>query len=359
MNELQMIRALLDETPSEQTVAEGRERLRAAARSPRRVWRRPAPLWTVGTGLVAATAAAALTIALSGGTTARAPDGTESGRGEAPLNTRNVLLAAAQRAETMPDAGTYWHVKLMYALPTRVGPKNNPYWMNRLQIRETWTRSDGRSWTGYREVGARPRTPADAKAWQRDGSPAKWDLGPGDTVDRKHLFLYTAPQPGSLSKPDQSRSFVVCDKRLDFKRVRTLPYALTTLKDAIAKAERGNDDRPVPPSYQGEFLKQCLARLLVDVPVTPRVRAAVYRALADLPGVHVVGRVKDEQGRSGVRIVLDPKAGAPEIQLVIDTRTSLVLSEHTGRQPVEEKNRKTVYLQVGWTNSAPKVPTVP
>ncbi|MBA9002443.1 CU044_5270 family protein [Thermomonospora cellulosilytica] len=371
MNELQMIAEMLDENPSERTVAEGRERLRGAVsggRAPAGRRRRfGMPRWPLGLGLAGAAAAVAVAVAVSGTTP---PDPAPQPSAQ-DLSARTVLLAAAEKATTTPDAkGTYWRVKTLTALPVTVGPKDNRYTMERLRIREHWTTRQGREWVGDRLAGARPRTPADEAAWRKDGSPTRWDLGVGDTVDRQRIHLHTAPRPGTLIDAGQTRGFSIGERWLTFEQVQSLPTDPRALRAALTltrlRDDKENPDRanPVPPEAQAIYAAQSLTALLAQVPAPPKVRAAAFRALADMPEARSLGRVKDPQGRTGVGIVITNsyQGATTTTRLIVDPATSSVLSSNitAGRDGARiDKEMATVYLEVGWTDTRPQPPSLP
>ncbi|REE97043.1 CU044_5270 family protein [Thermomonospora umbrina] len=364
MNELQMISAALEESPSERTTAEGRARLLAEiadpgrATAPARRRRFSLPRWGLGLGLAGVTAAAvAVAVAVSGTTPADPPPGKQSAT---DLSARAVLLAAAERAESIPVAqGRYWHVKRMYAISLRVGPERNPYTMERLNIEETWTDRKGRSWTGHREVGARPKTPADAEAWKRDGSPTRWDLGPADTVQGGRSYLYGTPRPGTVVAMDPPHGFYLYDGLISFEELRRLPADPKRLSARLLDAGRGGD---LTGFGRDVVLAGALANLLAGVPVTPEVRAAAFRALAALPSARGLGAVKDPQGRPGVGIGI--AQGGLTLRMIVDPRTSFILSStaaeaRRARPGVSGKERETAFLEVGWTDTKPGVPALP
>ncbi|HEU5025791.1 MAG TPA: CU044_5270 family protein [Spirillospora sp.] len=339
MDELQMIATMLDEPPAPDAEAAVRRRITAGMReperAPRRAWRRPA-LWS-GLGLAATAAAVtgALTLTTSG-TAPRAPD---PGHGAVrPMSAKTVLLTAAEHAETAPSTGRYWHVRTLSSMPFHGGPRNGGYWGSRLTVGETWTLRDGRSWTGYREAGVRI-APEDEAAWKRDGSPNKAASAHG---------LFKAKGPGT---------FLVCDKEMSFKQVQALPADRAGLQSALKRAMLHNDDGPVPPGAQRMFVAGCLAGLLADVPVPPKVRAAAYRALAGTPGVTVTGRTTDERGRAGIGLAV-PDGRDGTSTMIIDPDSSLVLSTTVGHGP-GGKSVTRIILQAGWTNAAPSVPALP
>ncbi|MFI6515152.1 CU044_5270 family protein [Spirillospora sp. NPDC050679] len=368
MDEMRAIAEMLDEAPSKESTVRGRNRLTTEIRTPdagrgaRSAERGRRLRWPVlaGAGLATAAAVTAAAIVVPSGSSA--PGSTNGPSAAEPMTARTVLMSAAERAEAAPATGRYWHVRTLAYHPVQVGGKNR-YWMERLQVEENWTDRGGRSWFGLREVGARPLTPADATAWKRDGQPAKWDLGVGDTADRARLSLQTKPKAGRLVKGAPPHTFNVCDKTMTFKQLQALPTSPAALKGAVTKAMDGNDDGPVPADARQGFLQGCLVGLLLDVPVRPQTRAAAFRALATMPGVKATGAAKDERGRPGVGLNVHAGGRGPFTRLVIDPKTSLVLSksvEQTGAlAKLKNKSQRLVYLQVGWSDAAPAVPALP
>jgi hypothetical protein len=115
-----------------------------------------------------------------------------------------------------------------------------------------------------------------------------------------------------------------------------------------------------------------LANLLVDVPAPPDVRAAAYRALADMPNVRTIGPTQDELGRAGVGILIDAgdwagmiapdgrpfKAGELTRKLIIAPDTSHVLASQASVGKSSDPVTGTLILEVGWTDERPHEPAV-
>ncbi|WP_067814605.1 CU044_5270 family protein [Actinomadura kijaniata] len=365
MDELRMLADLLEENPSDRTAAEGRARLGQEIAAPARPERRRLR-WPVfaGFGLAATAAAVTGTLVLSSGTTPRAPD---PGPAAAPMTARTVLLAAAEKAEAAPATGRYWHTKSVDKAFQRVGPKNNPYWIEETQVSETWTERNGQQSLGFRSAGVRPATPADTAAWRRDGSPQRW---PAESIETgwggpKHLTI--KPQPGLLVRRKETPRFGVCDKEMTFAQVAALPDEPTALRAALHKAMLNGDDGPVPPGSQQSFLTSCTAHLLFQQPVRPRTRAAAYRLLATMPGVKVLGRTVDQMKRPGIALVIDEGRTGQDTRFVIDTKTSSILQigPASPSKPKIELTKRMgqvgtqISLEVGWTDAKPRIPTLP
>jgi len=64
-------------------------------------------------------------------------------------------------------------------------------------------------------------------------------------------------------------------------------------------------------------------------PTQPAVRGALYEVAADLPGVELVGRVKDAAGRSSVAVAYthDTGEGAIRQEFIFDPQTAVLLGE--------------------------------
>ncbi|GAA2621135.1 CU044_5270 family protein [Actinomadura fulvescens] len=326
--------------------------------------RRVRPMW--GLGLVGAAAAAALVVATTA-TGPGSPEGKDGAQGTAvdPQNSRTVLLAAAQKAEQASD-GRYWRVATAVGFPTQVGPKSRPYTVHRWRLLETWTARDGAGWMGMREVGAGPWSPGDVAAWKADGSPRKWDLGPMDTADRRHDILTTAPGRGSLIKLEGKERFRVrlAAGQLTLAEVRKLPADPRRLramaeKNALWDGPDGEIEADGPEARSAHAIES-LVDLLTDVPATAKVRAAAFRALADMPAVRAQGRVKDDLGRSGVGFVY--RWAADDFKLIIDPETARVLArgiKSSGGKNAQIKQKASIFLDSGWTNAKPQAPAVP
>ncbi|MFC5754744.1 CU044_5270 family protein [Actinomadura rugatobispora] len=337
--------------------------------------RRVAPLWGGGLGLVGAAAAAALVIASTGGGVPG--DGAPGGDGGPTAgqldatSARTVLLAAAAKAETAPATGKYWRVREMYLLPIKVGPKDRPYTVEDARISEQWTARNGSNWSGHRTVGAKPKTPQDEKAWRLDGSPARWTLGIGDTVDKRPVYVQTKPERGTLVKVAGSAGLqvpIAGDRPsfADLEKLPTDPAVLRKLAEKRALNDGGRDRlHAANEQVRQVFAAGKLLDLLTTAPVPPKVRAAAFRALADMPVVRSEGRAVDGRGRPGVAfsIVASYGTSSTGTRLIIDPGTSQVLSEHVISKvkggAVPGKERTTLYLGAGWTDEAPRPPALP
>ncbi|MBY8876187.1 hypothetical protein [Actinacidiphila acidipaludis] len=88
--------------------------------------------------------------------------------------------------------------------------------------------------------------------------------------------------------------------------------------------------------------------LLADAPASPRLRAGVFKALAELKGVTVVGTVKDSVGRTGTELAYRGGVGTTKVIIAPKTGTLLELIEPWRS---EKDQRTATYLSVGLTDT--------
>lgn len=340
----------------------------------RRVARRPALRWSLmGTGLVGAAAAVALVAPAlvstpegpqgppAGALPGALPGATGSTGGTTTVTARDILLAAATRAERVPAAtGRYWHVKTLNLFgPVPVGTEPDRYSLLRRTVEESWDARAAKdpSWHGRREAGARPRAEADEKAWRAAGSPAKWTLD----SDGSKVVLSTRPGAGELSEEDQPPRYLEDLGKLSLDQVRRLPADPRALRAWVTSRIQqrmgfapGSDDG-------NRLLYGFLGRMLLDTPAEPGVRAAAFRILADIPGVRGLGAVRDESGRPGQGVEFTD--GVQTVRLIVDTATHLLLAERVSANPEQAatpaKEFSTLVLAAEWSDAAPRVPSLP
>ncbi|MFI6387021.1 hypothetical protein [Nonomuraea sp. NPDC050540] len=276
-----------------------------------------------------------------------------------------TLPGAAKTSLTRPVAasgpeGAYWHTRMLSRSTgfRQVGSRANPYWVVQQRLTEKWHTADGRSWTGYREPGAYPRSAKDREAWRRDGSPVKWtrDLA-GQTV-----VLSTRPTRGHVTPVrGQGANFFLAGQILTYEEVQRLPADPAALKAWLTKAAQASEGGQIDP-----FIAGSLPDLLHRLPAPKEVRAAAYQVLLTMPGVRVEGAARDDLGRNGTALSISrpqptgPKTEAGKItrKLIVDTSTMILLSdESAGAHP--GGSATDLVLRAGWTDTAPAVPALP
>ncbi|MEV4286524.1 hypothetical protein AB0K40_13565 [Nonomuraea bangladeshensis] len=273
-----------------------------------------------------------------------------------------ALLGAPGAAAAAPPEGAYWHSRSLTTLthPWRFGSKSDSYALVQRRISETWQAPDGRTWYGYRELGALPKSAADRKAWQRDGSPSKWS----ESIDGKTVKLSATPAKGSMGPARDQNQFFLAGQNLTYDEVQRLPADPAALKDWLRRA--GQVSR-VPDYALDGWVAGTLPYLLHSLPVTKEVRAAAYQALLTMPGVRADGLAKDTLGRSGAVVLIDrtdkKTKSSARTRLIVDTGTMVLLSReqkalNDGKQ-VPGKEYTETLVKVGWTNDPPAVPALP
>jgi hypothetical protein len=391
MDETEMVRRLLAEPPpARHVVAEGRARLlRTPAGALKRTGMRRRAIFRSALALGLTAAAVVLLSA------PLVPGVGSSPGGGAPFvsdaSARSVLLAAAVHAESAPTHGTYWHVRsrTTTTLPQAYGRGENRYALEQLSAREEWTTRSGHAWAGSREW-VRPKTPQDEAAWRRDGAPSTWCIGKTDTEPPKPICLHTAPGTASLTK-DYFPFEVAEGLELTFAQLQRLPQDADALHGWLVGITRRDLDPSASADVVDTNVTQILADLLVYPPVPPRVRAAAFRALADMPNVTSTGSTRDQLGRPGIGIAITESGGlvgglvgpdgrvAPAVRgcradetagqpqrgcapprlthtLIIDPVTSHVLADETRIANSSHALTRTLILDVGWTDENPHEP---
>ncbi|GAA5047682.1 hypothetical protein HNP84_000323 [Thermocatellispora tengchongensis] len=350
--------------------------------------RRVRPAWGFGLlGAAAAATAVAVVVVTAGGTAPRpgpaqtvtstldATTGTPKATVE--LNARDVLLAAAHQAARQPDrTGKWW--RTVQVGRTLFHAKDGDYTVVEQQRTESWTPSatGGEQYGITRSLGARPATPEDEEAWRAAGSPEKIPVavpdkgGPG-----RELTLSTRPGKERIDHSplvDGDKVFWL-GRNVTMKDLRGLPDDPAELKRLLLSSYGGHGtESSSDPASEEEWLFAVTIGMITDMPVTPNVRAAAFRMLAELDGVKVIDQVTDAEGRTGTAVaieqavkmkVTDEKpSGVLQTRLVFDKETGQALARETvvvepggfqaGFEPGTVWNSSAV-IEAGWTDTDP------
>jgi hypothetical protein len=89
--------------------------------------------------------------------------------------------------------------------------------------------------------------------------------------------------------------------------------------------------------------------LVTDLPVSPAVRSAAYRMLADVPGGRLIGEVKDQRGRPGVAIGY--QRNGSEARLIVDAGQGRALADESWHGGTLLSYR--VIVEAGYTDENP------
>ena len=190
----------------------------------------------------------------------------------------------------------------------RVGPADNRYTVLEVVNRQYWAATNPHDGSPdmSQALSVRLATSADEAAWRRDGSPRVWkDVGqsvglaePVGVSEGWLLPLSAAPgKLTALTAAYGSQPFNVGDKSLSLRQLRALPADPARLKTLLLAGWSPAAGLGSTTSY----LFQTIPAVL-EMPVTPAVRAALYTLLASLPGVRSLGAVTDVAGQAGVAV---------------------------------------------------------
>jgi hypothetical protein len=384
MNELNMIRVLLDEAPpSAEVIAEGRQRIAASATEPGRPGARhrvagpetrPAadlrptrgrglrrgPARRVAVGVAAVGAAAALALVPHG-----APAASPGHRQADELQgrpARSFLLTMAVKAAAAGQSTGRWYCSqkeqggrvlvgpddTTLQAPWGGGPPLVGYryaLFTKIMIEScfeppTKGSPDGTVEGATQALGAQPASPADAAAWRRAGSPASWIAWYDKTVR-----ITMAPGRRYLAGPRPLTG--------NSGRDTTLPTNPAQLKTFYLDHQAFFHNGGTPNEIVSE---DAVGTMLPESMSTPAVRAAAFRVLASLPGIQIKPNVRDPAGQSGTAVFLGQTRSTLTL-LIVDPATGAALCiEDVARQPVAHAPVGTVldytlFVSSGWTNT--------
>jgi hypothetical protein len=137
--------------------------------------------------------------------------------------------------------------------------------------------------------------------------------------------IATASQSGGTPT-----GFSVGNTNLTYQQVLDFPTTPSRVLRFIAASEPTGSDT-----------LQSITSLLVALPLRPAARAAVFRALIQLPGVRYLGPARDPLGRAGVAVTFNNSGptistgvmntAAPELreELIFDPQTAALLAQET------------------------------
>ncbi|WP_149258907.1 CU044_5270 family protein [Actinomadura sp. K4S16] len=267
---------------------------------------------------VAATAAvAAGTVAVVVSTGDGDPTGKPRVENTVPLN-GNVLLVAATNAAKAP-AGKYWHTKTVMGEIYAVGESaENHYKVDSRQGNEMWTDRTGLRRGTHFDLQGLPVTPQDKQKWQAAGSPS-WVHVPNPEGGGGQVNLDMSPKTGRGAPwPASVERFY----GMTPGQIAALPTEPEALKKVLlglkghwhAVSTDGEKEEPIRALRGQErirALSDVAGELLSTEPAPPRVRAAVFRMLSDMPGIKPEGRTTDPLGRVGTVVSLPLKTTTP------------------------------------------------
>ena len=227
-------------------------------------------------------------------------------------------------------------------------------------LKEVWTAPDGT--TRVREALGRVDflAGADQRQWEAVGSPPPFAYDPAEhAVGRDGS--------GRPLKDFAAKAFRGRHEFAFLSRLAELPTEPEALRLSIENRHGGSS--PVDPSPadspRGGGTVETLLEILAEPLAGPALRAAAFRALAEIPGIGFERDVADLAGRTGDAISWS-RGGGFGRRFIFDPRTSRILSEaevifdakaagYSG-VPDDTVFRETAYLRSGIVDSARERP---
>jgi hypothetical protein len=272
------------------------------------------------------------------------PGGREDGQSTLPVLARVAQAAAAQAP--IDDDLPYLYLKTRSTgISTAVaGGRGWSYYAE--TTRELWIARDGSGRVHIVEDPRRWLGAADREGWEASGTPPPFSQGRGRDVIEEDAsagrFRNFLPGGTALSE-------------LPTDATDLAAWLEQRVQDPKAGAGAGNGFSVAVRSlaYVAEILSNPFA--------PPELRAALYEAEGQIPGIEYLGAVTDELGRRGVAVGAESaNSGAPTIySLVFDPKTSQVLAtqEEILEAPAAlsdegyPRTESVLYLESGATRS--------
>lgn len=370
MDELTMVGQLLAEPPPPSVSVTDRAwqrldaRMHGQVRPLRRRRRRVGP---VAVAFAAAGAAAAV------GITALVPAGTHPGAPGSALTGKPAgafLLAMSAKAAQGQASGRFWCQSEFQGTRGLIGAGDKeiaPAWLTGKKAPASappgyqyaiFGRVAGvdclelphGSWHGgtaassFQTLGARPASPADAAAWRRNGSPDRWTAWTGGTVStHPGKVFWGGPKSGEKkdgwgvglpASPARLRKLLLADINLPRgQSVHLFGYTL------------GGGTDPDGQLYE-------VSIQLMNDPVSPAVRAALYKVMAGIKDVQMKPGVTDPEGQTGTAVWLGKPGQLPGDYTLIDPATGRLMADmEISTKPVYGAPAGTILAYSAWTRS--------
>ncbi|OLT32564.1 hypothetical protein BJF79_08355 [Actinomadura sp. CNU-125] len=257
-------------------------------------------------GVVAAGAAAAVALVPGDGA-----------GGEVRAEPGNMLLVAAENAEKTPT-GEYWHTETVLGEIYAVGESaKNHYRVDSRQRIVRWSSVDGTGRQTNVDEADRPLTSEDMRKWRAAGAPKMVEVPNYETGGPDPLLLSMTYDGAGPAMPLDDEYF-----GLSAKEIEALPTEAGALRDVLLGLEGDwhaytSDDtgkepiRALEGAERTRALSEVAGELLSTAPAPPKVRAAAFRLLAELPGVKAGGEATDRMGRRGTVVSLPLETTMP------------------------------------------------
>jgi hypothetical protein len=300
IDELEQLRSFRADPPVPTPAARAAARARLLRPARRR---RPPRRAVLGLATAAVAAAAAIAVV----------SGLDEGQvTPAPANAREALrrvadVAARRTGPGIPRDDQYFYVasegtELTVAAPTSDPAESYSYLYTKR--REIWLSVDRTGLLRQQQVGA-PRwlTPRDRANWIRAGRPDEGGGPGGDAMAMEAIHHY-----------------FIGDEKFTAAQLRDFDPTPEQLYERLRSRINGRGQSP-----NGEVFVE-IADALRESPQTPQLRATLYRALALVPGVQLLGDVHDRLGRDAIGVAFTEHTGLRQ-ELLLDPETAEVLNE--------------------------------
>lgn len=379
MDELTLLaRALPDAPPPSAEVVERARAQLAAARKepvrPRRSGRRGLVwAWTLGTAMATAAVVMAVVTLVSSLAPVPAPALVPAGGNEA------LLRLADEVAKLPDDRGAYWRRPLLNNGLTRVKAGDKAFNVLSSSRIDLWQPRDARDpvhaeqWEQF----VRPATPADERVWRAAGAPATVQrvCTPGTRAgDCKKIRMRSKPSDCLYTHAAEPGG-VLGDRRLGeltLADLSALPGDAALLRERLRAYWKAGEGGMVRESFE-KYLSR--SWVLLELPVSPSVRAAALRLLAGLPTAKVRGSVTDPMGRQGLAVTFVKSEGFtaqfgaddevaeryitilhPRTGTVLATNVSIAAESAEGLPQGTAMHYQAWAPEAGWTDERPERP---
>jgi hypothetical protein len=160
----------------------------------------------------------------------------------------------------------------------------------------------------------------------------------------------TAQLDAMPTSPAQLRAFLLAQSKQQLSKA----YAETAQQAKKAGKKIPTPFPKGPQPTDNDLVFEQAADLLWEPHLSPALRAAVYKALADTPGVTVKTGVTDSAGRAAVEISRVDQAGKTKVETFENPKTGTTL-ESAWVEPSGEF-LEDLYLSISFTNHIPANP---
>jgi hypothetical protein len=253
-----------------------------------------------------------------------------------------VLRAASHTASVQPahslQAGDYAYTKSEGAYFDETSPPNGEVWGALVRTRrEIWIAQDGSG--RIRQVSDTPvfLSPNDRLRWEAAGAPPLSGLSASGTYDRMFAAgrLYAPLDVDGLHQGE-------------LLRMANNPDGL----GAAIRALAAQNSNPL-----GWEMLTIVGDILAESAAPPKLRASLYQVAASIPGIELVGTIRDRAGRTGIAVAANRHD--LRLELIFDPTTSALLakqetllhSEADTSAPPGTAVEYTLYLKSGIVSS--------